>query len=373
MTVDTIVQGSTRTYTAIARGQSFTISNNTGQFARIFNLTVDGKPATEPGIGPNPERRTIGPLSVGDAFTIAADIGQVLVEYDTLADSDTAPRTISVPYTLQPTDDKATLVVTAAVTITVPLGLTLVYGVLIRCPSSGTVTVAPGTGAVLLNGVSASVGRTRTTGPSGFSITPNAEANSWGVTNSIVAQSFLGLAGLPTDNVALAAALALKADVASVPLVLLRSQGPRQGAAQGAAQIFSAGSGNPSQVQLAAGQLATPSQRISVRTVATKNGTTDSLVILLYLGTAGTTADTTIGTTGVLSASIVYFELEWIIARLTATTIQVYVRQIGSSTAIPTLVATVANLDTNALALSVGYKTGATDKPTMVDLQMELR
>jgi hypothetical protein len=164
--------------------------------------------------------------------------------------------------------------------------------------------------------------------------------------NSVVAQTFAALTGNPTDNTALATALAGKADVGSVPGVLLRSQAARQGTNQGSAQIF--GGGNPSSVQLAAGQLATVSQRISVRFVASKNGTTDALVVLMYLGTAGTIADTTIGTTGAQPLTTTYYEGEWIIQRVTATSVQVYLRQVGGATAIQAAAFTVPNLDTNA-------------------------
>jgi hypothetical protein len=84
MTIDTIVAGASRTYTAFARGQSFAIANNSGQFGRITELVVNGQAATEPGIGPQPERRTIGPLLVGDGFKVTCDSGQLLVEYDNL-------------------------------------------------------------------------------------------------------------------------------------------------------------------------------------------------------------------------------------------------------------------------------------------------
>lgn len=82
MTIDVIIQGTSREYTIGVRHQTFVVSNNSGQYGLVSNYTVEGIAQPNENIGPQPGRVSLGPFLIGDTFTATCDIGQLLVEYD---------------------------------------------------------------------------------------------------------------------------------------------------------------------------------------------------------------------------------------------------------------------------------------------------
>lgn len=122
-----------------------------------------------------------------------------------------APITLNADYVLGPQDDQRVFTVTVPVTITIPpiysnVSCTFVFG------NTGSVTIHPLTG-VTVGGVTADQVKNQSTDPAGFVL-----SSIIGFTTSYVvtasSATFANIGGAYTDNAALAAAIAAKANIA---------------------------------------------------------------------------------------------------------------------------------------------------------------
>lgn len=107
------------------------------------------------------------PVSTAQAAAIAAVAGPGAVP-------------LSANRVLAASDDGATFRCSAALTITVPAGLTPRPTFIVDVPPTGAVTIASSGGA-LLNGATASFTRTRANNPAGFAVVAHGDADSYGV------------------------------------------------------------------------------------------------------------------------------------------------------------------------------------------------
>ena len=121
-----------------------------------------------------------------------------------------------------------------------------------------------------------------------------------------------------------------------------------------------------------------PGDRIRVYGTATKSGTTDAATIRWRLGTAGTTADTQIFTSGIMSTAQRYWagiyenRLESNTSTQQLVTGTFYGYSGASATALLAPV-TISSAAANNLYFSVSIlSTGATDTVQMVDCQIEI-
>ena len=115
-----------------------------------------------------------GPYSGGGVVRIVST-GSCTYTVSEAAAADVS--TLEANYTLKASDDGKRFYATAALTITVPSGLSPQPEVFIDCPASGNVTVASD-GTALLNGATTSLTRARSANAIGFAISPHQGASS---------------------------------------------------------------------------------------------------------------------------------------------------------------------------------------------------
>lgn len=162
------------------------------------------------------------------------------------------------------------------------------------------------------------------------------------------------------------------------PIPLGHNYGPIVLAASSAFQVAGLLSANPAQVLIPAGLLNSVRRRIRVEFLVTKAGTTDTFTCALFLGTAGTNADTAIFSTLTLTTALTAAQLQYVgsvdIAYVDATHVRVYNRSAGDrdTGAYAGGSIAVANLASNNVYLTLGVKTGTTDAPTVQDWQVTL-
>lgn len=157
---------------------------------------------------------------------------------------------------------------------------------------------------------------------------------------------------------------------------LLQLAGPLVGAAglSGQPQFAPLGQANPSQVRLPAGFMNNGRRKLRIYLVAGDNGTTDTLTLQGFLGANGNANDDQIFTSGAIPASQRSADMFIEVQRLTATTVQVWIRTgTASTTVLPTPLALTSSLDTVDQYLTVSMKMGGnTNIPTLADLRIEL-
>lgn len=127
------------------------------------------------------------------------------------------------------------------------------------------------------------------------------------------------------------------------------------------------------QILLPAGFLRV-SDRLSVEYTVTKSGTTDSALALIRIGTAGTTADTTVNLGTVLAAGSVYGRFMSTIRIEAATTAQLLGGSGGliSGVSATPAAATIANIS-NALYINFGARSNSTnDTVGLADITLSL-
>jgi lysophospholipase L1-like esterase len=86
----TIASGTSLAFDCTVRGQTFTVSTNSGQYA-----TISGGPTTHTH-GPSGMRRTYGPFELGDTRTITAGIGDISIEFGNATASQPAQQSNSL-------------------------------------------------------------------------------------------------------------------------------------------------------------------------------------------------------------------------------------------------------------------------------------
>lgn len=81
-----VASGTNQTFTATVRGETIVVTTNGGVLATV--VLTGSTPGTHH-LGPLPRRRTFGPLEIGDTLNVAAETGDVIVEYGTATPGNT--------------------------------------------------------------------------------------------------------------------------------------------------------------------------------------------------------------------------------------------------------------------------------------------
>jgi hypothetical protein len=170
----TVTQGNSSTFT-FTGADSIAITLAQGTLAHARVLSAAGLQKYSNAIS---ESRTIGPFATGDVLTITAARGSI--DYAAvLGDA----RTLSANYTLKASDDQTSFSCTAALTVSIPDGLSPRPTVTIVPPPTGNLSIAM-LGAETLNGALTTLTRTRANNPAGIVVAGYRDAAAYGASGT---------------------------------------------------------------------------------------------------------------------------------------------------------------------------------------------
>lgn len=112
---------------------------------------------------------------VGERVSVARAAALAAWTAEPLADSSSRALTAA--------DNGRRLAPTAALTYTIPAGLSPMPSFSVDCPASGTISIAVSGGATI-NGAGTTLTRTRASNPVGFVVQAHSEPNSYGVSGA---------------------------------------------------------------------------------------------------------------------------------------------------------------------------------------------
>jgi len=209
----TVSSGQTSS-TVLVAGDTLSIAFDTAEQAVVQVFGTGGQQRFSGSITTS---QNIGPFFGGDTAYVQALRGAVdytIIPAVTVPTYGTATvvRQLTGDYTITAADDNVIFYATTTIVVTVP-DLSPNPQVIVLPPTSGSVTFRAA-GSVTFNGSAADVVRNYSTDPFGVCLAPRyGTPNAYGLNSGTY--NFAGLSGNPGDNAAMAAALALKQDIAN--------------------------------------------------------------------------------------------------------------------------------------------------------------